>query len=106
MTELEKLAQKGNFTAIESVIYTYAILEKQGRGDGLAIASEKAAESLSTLQKRVEGLEKIKDIAKKIYDASERDGNYGDGSVALFLDDQYENSALLVKLGELLENVE
>jgi len=63
-------------------------------------------ESLSTLQKRVEGLEKIKDISKKIYDASESGGRYGDGSYSVFLDDNYDNSALLVELGELLEKVE
>lgn len=56
MSALDKLAQKGNFTAIESVIYTYAILEKDGRGDGLSIASEKAAEELSAMQARIEEL--------------------------------------------------
>lgn len=58
MNALDKLAQKGNFTAIESVIYTYAMLEREGRGDGLNIASEKAANELAQLQARIVELEK------------------------------------------------
>jgi len=64
-----------------------------------------AAEELASLHKRIAELEVVKNIAQKIYDVSEQDGRYGDGAYALVLRDEYENSALLVKLGESLEVV-
>lgn len=100
MSAWSKLYKKPfkKMTLLESAV----ICVYEEKGEEVAI---KTAEELHALQERVKELEKVKDIAQKIYDVSEQDGRYGDGSYALVLRDEYENSALLVKLGETLESM-